>query len=124
MLFTNRRCCQLEDIRIRGVKINPVSSFKFLGVIIDDRLSFADHISFVGGKVSKSCGIMSRLCKFLPADIMKRLYTSFVFPYLTYGVEIWGGTSKTHLAHLKSLQNRCVKFTSENVFSSFRNIWE
>jgi hypothetical protein len=56
---------------------------------------------------------MSKLCKFLPADVMRSLYNSFVLPYLVYGVEFWFGCSKTQLALLRRIQNKCVRFTTD-----------
>ena len=44
MLFSNNKCDQIEDIRIRGVEIEKVELIKFLGIHIDNKLSFSDHI--------------------------------------------------------------------------------
>jgi len=81
---------------------------KFLGVFIDDRLSFSRHIAAICSKVSRSLAVMRRLSRMVPANVMKSLYLSLVYPHITYAVEVWGSSSKTGLGRLLSLMVRCV----------------
>ena len=51
----NQEC---PNIHINGSQIKEVSSTKFLGVFIDNKLSWAEHINHISNKVSKSIGII------------------------------------------------------------------
>ena len=59
MIFTNKNI-DTNDIHIElaGSIIKEVSSLKFLGVIVDNRLLWTDHIDSVCNKISKSIGIL------------------------------------------------------------------
>ena len=61
-----------------------MKSTKFLGIFIDENLSWNDHISSLCTKVSMNVGVMSRLKWFLPKHILATLYKCFVHHYFNY----------------------------------------
>ena len=50
-----------SDVILHNEVIQRVTKAKFLGVIVDQHLNWKDHISMVSHKISKSCGIISRI---------------------------------------------------------------
>ena len=72
------------DIKIRESILTKVSTAKFLGVTLDENLTFKDHVNKVTSKISKSVGIMRRLHCQLPANVVVKLYYSLVYSHLTY----------------------------------------
>ena len=60
-------------------------------------------------KNSKSSGILFKVKNYLAKNTLKQLYYSFVYPYLIYGIKIWGNASNIHLYPINKLQKRCVK---------------
>ena len=80
-----------------------------MGVIVDDRLSFREHISYKGGKISKSLGILYNLKSFIPKAGLINLYYSIVYPHLIYCNLAWGGASAVHLNTLFVLQKRAIR---------------
>jgi endonuclease/exonuclease/phosphatase family metal-dependent hydrolase len=109
MVHTNKDKSSLIPLQIRGKPINLVNTTKFLGVYVDDKFNFKDHINQVCNKLSRSCGILSRLSEIIPIHALRKIYLSLVYPYLVYCVEVWGGASEAALSRLCSLQNRIVK---------------
>ena len=63
---------------------------KYLGVIIDHKIKWCEHISYVKNKVSKGIGIIFKARPVLDQKCLLTLYNSFVYPYLIYCIEIWG----------------------------------
>ena len=59
-----------------------VNSVKFLGVILDNGLTWRDHIMSISKKVSKCVGILSKLKSILPSSVLKALYNALIVPYL------------------------------------------
>ena len=92
-----------------GSAINIVDSAKYLGVVIDNELNFKQHIKIMEGKVARSVGILSKLKHFLPQNILLQLYYALVYPFLSYGIIIWGATYPTYIKRLKSLQIRAIR---------------
>ena len=62
------------DIRIRDSIPTKVSTLKFLGVTLDESLTFNVHVKNVATKISKSVSVMRRLHCQLPADIILLSY--------------------------------------------------
>ena len=88
---------------IRDSILTKVSTVKFLGVTLDENLTFNDHVKNVATKISKSVGVMRRLHYQLPADVMVKLYYSLVYSHLTYALLAWGRSGRTNAAKILSV---------------------
>ena len=105
-----------KNTRLRLVFLNPIkhccSCFKqyvkYLGVIIDQHLSWKHHINYIALKISRNIGIISRLRHFVPLKTLLSIYNSLISPYISYGLIAWGQASKSHLEKLVILQKRAV----------------
>ena len=64
-------------------------------IIIDEKINWTHHISYIKNKISKGFGIILRARKLFTKSTLLKLYNSFVLPYLIYCVEIWGNASET-----------------------------
>ena len=98
--------------------IVTVPNLKYLGVVIDNLLSFYEHIKLLESKVSRSVGILTKLKSFIPQQTLLQLYHSLVHSHLTYGITIWGSTHTTYLQKLQNLQNRALKVVCNVPFLS------
>ena len=110
MIFNNSRSIRWDkDVYMNGSLVNQVTTTKFLGVHIDDRLTWRNHISIISKKISMNCGILSKLKHFLPCNILRTLYQTLIVPHMAYCSNIWSGTSPSNLNHLKVLQKRALR---------------
>ena len=90
---------------------------KYFGFIIDENLSWKNHIASVATKISKTIGLISKLRHFLPYRVLINIYQSLINPYLTYGLIAWGNASKTYINKILFLQKRALRliyFTERN----------
>ena len=109
-----------------GSCIERKNHVTFLGVVLDDKLKFNEHINLICKKVSKSVGVMYRLSNYVPFSILKQIYYTLIYPYITYCNIVWGGTYDSHLYPLNILQKRAVRiinnktimFPTNNLFFS------
>ncbi len=69
---------------------------KYLGVLIDNKLSWEQLIDHVNLKLSKGIGILAKLRHFLSENILKNLYNEFIQPHIDYGLVLWGNALDTH----------------------------
>ena len=82
---------------------------KFLGVYLDENLSWKIHINYISKKISKSVGIIYR-SRFLLSLVTKlSLYYSLIYPYLTYCNIVWSSTYETNVKRIYLLQKRAVR---------------
>ena len=100
--------CQIT-LSINQMPLTRVFKSKFLGVIIDDKLTFKDHIAHVSSKVAKGIGILCKARRVLNRDSLITLYYSFIYPHLSYCNQIWGNLSLNALKRLDILQKRAIR---------------
>ena len=106
------------QISINEQRIEQVKETVFLGVVLDEHLTWKPHISQVALKISKSIGVINRARCFLPKPCLKTLYYCLAYPYLHYCFIVWGSTYKTNLCRLVSLQKRVIRIISKSTFDS------
>ena len=99
-------------IAINGAKINQVYKAKFLGVVIDDKLNWSDHIKYVVQKISKGIGIIIKARKYFNQDTLLSLYNTMVLPFISYCIHVWGKAANTHIGKIHILQKKIVRIIS------------
>ena len=98
-----------ENLFINGTMIRKVESTKFLGVNIDSKLSWSEHIHHIKNKISKSIGILYKVRKTFQVSTLITLYYSFIYPYFQYCVEVWGKACNIYLSSLINIQKRAIR---------------
>ena len=88
------------------VEIERVKSIKYLGLTIDNKLNFNNHIQDVCNQLSKYNGIIYSLSKFVPRFILINIYYSLVYPQIIQNIVIWGGTNKTNQQRITVALNK------------------
>ena len=109
ILFGKKKVNIQVKLEIDGVEIEQVKDNKFLGVIIDDQLSWKAHIKHVQNKVSRSTAVINKVKHVLDHKSLHTLYCSLVLPYLLYCVEVWGNNYKDSLESLITLQKKTIR---------------
>lgn len=97
-------------------EIERVSQIRYLGVIIDDKLSWQEHISLVCSRVRKLKYVFSRLKKVAGPDIIKMVYVSLCQSVLNYCVIVWGGACSTYLLRVERAQRALLKIAFNKPF--------
>jgi hypothetical protein len=97
------------DINIDGVKLERVKHIKFLGVNIDEKLSWKVHISNIAKKISQNVGVMNKIRYDVPRESLLMLYYTLLYPYLSYCTIVWGSAKKSNLECLFKLQKKAVR---------------
>ena len=117
---TNSRDLEKEKLNIKldGVSLNRVSSTKFLGVIIDENLTWKSHIDAISKTITRNIGVLTKLKHFVPENILYSLYCTLILPYINYGVLIWGNTSKIYLDKIFKLQKWAIRTISNSYYRS------
>ena len=105
-------------LEIKKKLIEQKNSIKYLGIIIDSNLSWKEHIHQLSKKISRGIGIISKLRHYVNKSILVQLYYSLIYPFLTYGLIIWGNTYKTTLEPLIILQKKVIRIMN---FSNYND---
>jgi hypothetical protein len=115
MLFkTQQRVAnQIIKIKINNVPIDRVNDFNFLGLNIDENLTWKSHVNIVSKKLSKFSGILNKLKRFLPTRILRILYFSMVHSHLNYCVLSWGYKPR----HIFKLQKKIIRIITKSKYN-------
>ena len=90
-------------------EIKKTTAEKDLGVTIDNRLTFSEHINNTVKKVNQVMGMIRRTFKFIDKDIFALLFKSRVRPILEYGNTIWSPRLKKDIDAIERVQRRATK---------------
>ena len=98
------------EIKMGENIIEETATYKYLGVIIDNRLSWKPQIDKMCAKMSSVCGVISKVRHVLDRNSMLLIYNSLVENRLRYGILSWSTASTEQLNRLKVLQNRALRY--------------
>lgn len=117
-LNTNKTFCQLYTMSHDQIAVNVmldnknitfVNKIKYLGLWIDDKLSWNEHINHVCTVVSSSIGVLYRTKFFLKQSTLLLLYNSLVLPHFSYCSIIWAHTFPTYVHKVELLQKKAIR---------------
>ena len=109
MTITNQSTADARTLYMRRKIIKQTNTVKFLGVMLDDRLSFTSHVSHIVKKISRVIGMLYRVCHCIPHKQMKNLYYSLIYPHIMYCIPVWGRASVGGLKTVQRVQRRALK---------------
>ena len=84
-------------------------SFKLLGVLFDEYLTFDAHIALVCSKISKSLFCINRIKNFVNRDSLKKLYFAMIHTHLSYCLNVYGCANTTALQKLRVKQKEALR---------------
>ena len=98
------------ELNVSGNIIKSVKSTKFLGVILDNNLSWDNHFDQLRSKINQNYALLCRSKKLLNVHGMKMLYYALIYSHLSYCIVLWGSMLSAELTRkICTLQNKCVK---------------
>jgi len=81
----------------------------FLGVILDSKLTWSNHITSIQKKISKQRGILHLIRDLLTKKCLKLFYYSLIYPQLTYCHAVWGGVPQNRTKCLQITQKKIIR---------------
>lgn len=110
LLHTRRHGSSCPNIKIGSTLIQTVESMKCLGINVDSKLDFSDHIDDISRKV---CLILRRLYslkEYTPIAVRKQLAHSLLMSLVNYGIEVYSGTWGYNLNIIERFVRRIVRY--------------
>ena len=109
MVIKNKTIPDDFQICISNVPFSMIDHSRFLGIVINRKFTFSNHIDTLSKKLSKIIGLLSRLSSIIPQKYLRFLYYSMFYPVLIYGITIWGSTGIVQFSRMQVIQNRVVR---------------
>lgn len=96
-------------ISINGETIEQVQCFKYLGVIIDQKLLFKEHMSVCVRNAYHKLYLVNKIREFIPVNTAIVLYKTMILPYLEFGNVFLLNCKSGDLVKIQRVQNRCLR---------------
>ena len=117
MIFTAKRKV-VDDIKlvICNTEIERAYSTKFLGVHVDSKFSWSEHVTHICKKLSKSVAIMYKARKKLPKSSLISLYYSICYPYFIYCNHVWGRACQKTIEPVFKIQKKMLRVITSSPY--------
>ena len=96
-------------VKIKGTKVFLSNHVKYLGILIDSKLSWKTHISELTKKLNRATGLLAKLRNYVNKNTLKSLYFSLFQSYLSYGCLAWGFAGKGLINKIFRIQKRAIR---------------
>ena len=105
------------NFRISGQRIQPKSSAKYLGLVINEFLNWKTHFTILRTKLEKSIGLLAKLKYFVSANFLRTVYFAIFDSYLCHGCQVQGQNKKASSNKTSRLQDKAlieISFKDQN----------
>jgi hypothetical protein len=125
IILSRRKRKERKDLEIylNFRPLTQVANLKYLGIIIDSKLTFREHINYITEKCSKLIFALSKSAKInwgLSHDTLKSIYTGAILPLLLYGAPVWVNALIKVCYNIKL--TRVQQFINIRIAKSYRTV--
>ena len=104
-----------------GQKIITKTHPKYLGIILDESLSFYAHLNIIKYKLNKANGIPAKLRHYVTIDLLKTIYYSVFDLHIRYACQVWGQSKNRLLIQIGKSQNKALSLLNLKQFMESSN---
>lgn len=102
---------------LNGERIESVNSFNYLGITIDTKLTFKEHINKVSHSIARMIGCLRAIKRYLSEHVLRKIYMALIQSKIYYGILVWG-----HVASkLSRLQKQAIRVISKAKYNAHTN---
>ena len=112
--FCSRSDGNAVELRVNTTELNSVASTKFLGVVIDSKLNWHDHVSYLRSKVNSVNFSQRILARSINRERLLTAYFAYFHSLLSYGIPFWG-CQKQNLDAIFVAQKQCIRIMANKV---------
>ena len=116
LIGSSSRLSKVGSILISAddIPLDNVDAYMYLGIVINNRFSWTDHIDYIRGKISEKLSLLRRIKSYLPLNGRIMFFNSFILPLFDYGDIIWRDRGNASLmSELQVLQNKTARLISD-----------
>ena len=121
MIFSYRKTLVIDSINFGGYSLMQVHTTKFLGIQIDEHLTFVNHTDHILTKISRTIGLLFKLNKLLPQNVLLCIYNTLLLPYFNYGIIIWHGSPNFARNRIEIAQKKAIRAICQLEFNGHTN---
>ena len=105
IFFKHPKIIPKLNIWANGNQIDEVQEFNFLGITIDQNITWTPHIQKISIKILRVIGVLRKMKRIFPQYILRLIYNSLIHTHLIYGLNLWGFKHK----RITILQKKAIR---------------
>ena len=105
----NKKIYKKLNFRLSGQRIQLSSRVKYLGVSLDDHLTWTNQVNLLTSKLARAAGIISKVRHFVEYKTLLSIYYSLFDSHLNYFIQIFGYIASTTMSKISALQNKTLR---------------
>ena len=109
LIFTNKRLQHNFSIKLNHIEIKQSNYTKYLGITIDNKLTWQQHIMNLKSKLARNNYTLYKLSRYVNENTLRTVYFSLIHPFLQYCISAWGGAAESHILLLERLQKQAIR---------------
>ena len=115
IMFQNKNTPEMaQTLNIGNYKIEEKRSINYLGVILDNKLNFKEHVQYCVTKLYKKTPILIRAKDKMSEKTKEKIYYAFIYPHLSYSSSVYGNAKTNVKVKLQKIQNQIIKILFHN----------
>ena len=124
MQFLTKNNQKLDlNITLMNNQVTSSKNTKFLGLTIEETLSWKGHIDQIMTSLSSACYALRIVTPLMAEDTLKMIYYAYVHSILTYGIIFWGNSPQSN--YIFKMQKRIIRImTKSNKRESCRQLFK
>ena len=99
----------IKPVTLNGDVVESVLTFKYLGILLDNHLSFKAHAAYLRCKMFAKLRMLGRVRQYISQNLSLYLYKSLILPEFDYGDQIYDAMATITANQLQVLQNSCLR---------------
>jgi len=110
MVITNKHVStESFVINVNRNRIERTVTYKYLGVTVDEKLTWKEHCKEFCSTISKYVGVMYKVKHYVNNHALRMLYHSLINSRAQYGILAWGKAASCHLQPISVVLNRAMR---------------
>ena len=114
MSITNKRSASVFQYSLKGVPLQTVSSWPYLGVEIDNKLTWTPHLNKVIRSATRTLGVVQRTLHAAPQACRRVAYQALIRPKLEYASTAWSPQTPGKIRQLEAVQSKAARFVAHS----------
>ena len=111
ILFQKAGKSEKVALEIDNHIINNIAETKFLGMLLDEHMTWTSHINNLILKITRNSNMLKLNQSLMPTDAKLQIYHAHIASHIQYCILIWGNNaSETQLKKLQKIQNTCMRY--------------
>ena len=118
MIFSPCKVFNPIDVYFNNIKLECVERFKYLGLIIDNKLKFNFHAQYICNKINQVVGLSYASSPYLNTSALITIYYSLIYSVMTQSIIIYGNSYQTHIHPIETAINKMLRGRIHKAFVS------